>query len=278
MSQLHPASSIKTFLAGALSYASALRLKKRNILPVVLAAGLGFSAASAQAVESWNKTTLYVDRYNSPVWTSGQFDSWGGMYRNFHGQYLYASVWHDNGGWDTAIQGNYSIDKVDNVKKDYWVGAKYNAWGSGSGYWYMGPKVSVNWQGGNNDGASGWWENYIVEYSKQKPWELHSWLTDKNKAGGRYLGEDWFSGIHYKFYLRPFAGWNQLWAVRQYDPNNYYPGSNKVWTPVKKILEAWRYHGLPNKRVDSIRMNVETDKQNNRQFEIKEVSMPASFN
>ena len=237
-------------------------------LALSAALSLGFFSSPASAIESWNKDTLYYGNYSSPVWTSGAFD--GGMYRNFWGGYLYASVWHNNGGWDTAIQGNYSINRVDNVKSDYWVGAKYEVWGSGSGYWYMGPKLSVNWQGGNNDGASGWWENYIVDRMKQTPAQFDRWIKNQ---GGWYLGEDWFSGIHYKFYRRPFSSWNQLWAVRQYDP-----GTGKVWTPVKKILEAWRYHGLPNQRVDSIRLNIETDKENNRQFQISDVSMPGSFN
>lgn len=223
----------------------------------------------AFAATSSGKNTMYNGRYNSPVWTSGQFN--GTMWRDFRGGYLKAKVNHTQGGWDTAIQGNYSISNVDKVKGNYWVASKYHVSGSGNGLWWMGPKISVNWQNnGDSNGAKGWYENYIIDRAKQKPWEIDSWLKNQ---GATYLGSSKPSGIHYKYYKRPFSSWVQYWAVRQYDP-----GTGKVWTPVKEVLKKWRQYGLPNKRVDSIRLNVETHKKNNRTFTFSDISMPNSFN
>ena len=192
------------------------------------------------------------------------------MYRNFHGAYLYSGVWHSKGGWDTAIGTTYGIDKVDNVNKNYWVTSRYKVWGSGSGDYWMGPKVSVNWNNCSNpNGCSGCWENYIVDRSSRSPGEIDRFIKDQ---GGWYLGESWPSGIHYKYYRRPFSKWNQMWAVRQYDP-----GTAQVWTPVKEVLKKWRSYGLPNKRIDGLRINVETHGENWREFEFSDVSIPGSF-
>lgn len=232
------------------------------------AACLCLLAFKSIADESWGTETMYYGNYNSPVWTDNNYN--GSIYRNFFGGYLYTHISHTQGAIDTAIQASYSAHSVDAVKSDYWVGAKYHTGGSGNGDWYMGPKLSVNWDNnGHSDGAAGWYENYVVERSNKNPQQFEDWLESQ---GGWYLGENWFSGIHYKFYLRPFSSWNQFWAVRQYDP-----GTEQIWTPVKKILESWRYFGLPNKRLDSIRLNVETYGNNNRWFEIKQISVPSSF-
>ena len=265
---------MRTMFNFSFSYDTERQLAKRSktlrqsFIAVITLACVAMLSTEALAKTSKGKNTLYQGRFNSPVWTSSQFN--GNMYRDFRGGYLQAKVNHSKGGWDTAIQGNYAISNVDKVKGNYWVASKYHVSGSGSGLWWMGPKVSVNWQNGNPNGSKGWYENYIVDRAKQKPWEIDKWLKDQ---GAKYLGSSKPSGIHYKYYRRPFSNWVQYRAVRQYDP-----GNQKVWTPVKHILQKWRGYGLPNKRVDSIRLNVETHKANYRTFTFKDISVPTSFN
>lgn len=169
-----------------------------NYTKTLTIATLCLAASEAIAVESTNQDTLNYGGYNSPVWTDSSFN--GSIYRNFWGGYLYTHINHTQGAIDTAIQTSYSATTVDAVKNDYWVGAKYII--NGNGDWYMGPKLSVNWDNnGHSDDATGWYENYVVERANKSP--------------------------------QQFESWNQFWAVRQYDP-----GTEKIWTPVKKILKA----------------------------------------
>ncbi|WP_395343973.1 hypothetical protein PN836_004645 [Ningiella sp. W23] len=230
-----------------------------------------FTAFSAQASTSSGVDTIYSGSYASSAWQSDQFD--GTKYRDLNNNRVIINVNHNNGGFDASFAGTFSIDKVDSVSADFAVDASFAVSGSGSGSWWYGPKVSVNWISGNPNGLAGWYENYIVDKASKNPQQMHDWLMndwDSNNPQNEYLGTTSHDGATYKHYKFYFSDWVQFWAVRQ----SY---RNSGTTSIKPILNKWRNHGLPNKRVDGIKFNVETHGQNDRDFTITRKCLPTSF-
>ena len=121
---------------------------------------IGASQAHAQATSS-GLDTIYSGNYSSSAWQSDQFD--GTKYRDLNNNRVIINVSHNSGGFDASFGGNFSIDQVDSVSSDFAVDGSISVSGSGSGDWWYGPKISVNWIPGNPNGLAGWYENYIID-------------------------------------------------------------------------------------------------------------------
>ncbi len=228
-------------------------------------------SAVVYAATSSGTDTIYSGNYSSSAWQSNEFD--GTKYRDLNNNRVIINVDHNNGGFDASFGGNFSIDKVDQVSSKFAVNASFEVSGSGNGDWWYGPKVSVNWISGNPNGLAGWYENYIIDTASRSPSEMHTWLLndwDSNNPQNRYIGETNHDGATYKHYVFYFNTWVQYWAVRQ----TY---RNSGTTSLKPILNKWRDNGLPNKRVDGVKFNIETHGANYRDFKITRTCLPTSF-
>ena len=221
--------------------------------------------------ESTTTDTLYHTYHASPVWTSGEFV--GTMYRLFEGNpqaspSLLAQVDQSAGGFDTAIRPYYTIGAVDSVDPSYGVEADYSITvSSGSGFWVVGPKVNVNFDGYPTD----WYENYIVDNSSRSPSEFDTLFVDTYDA--TYLGKTTHNGGVYKHYHLLWATWHQIWAVRQ----QYRLGGR---TDIASILRYWRtngIHNMPNHDVNEIRLNFETSGSINMSVNITNALIPADY-
>jgi hypothetical protein len=218
-------------------------------------------ALAAQPVKSTSLSEkLKNDRFESPIWTDGRFD--GSVVRSFGGNWLWVSVaQRSEGGMDTGVGVESARATVDQVPSTEMVSAKLRIDGkTGAGSWWYGPKISVNWS------TSGWYENYIVESASTTPAAFDAQLKAGYSPGkpGKYLGETTHDGGTYKHYLVEFNGWHQFWAIRQ---SYRREGS----TSVGLILRHWRNNGLPNKRMDGIKYNLETHKPMTLKFLISHV-------
>ena len=220
-------------------------------------------AHAADGASSTGTDQLFVDRINSPVW---EHDFVGSKYRELSSNGLFVDLEQRSGGFDTAIQGDYSIARVDQVSNDYAIAARLRVDGGGSGEWWYGPKLSVNWvtDCGDSNGCAGWFENYVIEKANISPAEYDA------RLGHGYLGSTFQDGSEYKHYRTEFSNWVQFYAIRQ----DY---RNRGTTTIKPIFEMWRANGLPNLRVDSVRINLETNQHNFRSFTIDNFCLPESF-
>nr|WP_136252439.1 RICIN domain-containing protein [Ningiella ruwaisensis] len=246
-------------------------LSKKSVVGLLAFASCVSISLVVHAASSSGLERIYAGNYASTAWQSDKFD--GSKFRDLNTDRVTISVDHENGGFDASFAGTFSIDKVDNVSNDFAVNASFSQTGSGSGQWWYGPKISVNWISGNPNGNAGWYENYIVDTAKRNPQQMHDWLLndwDPNNPQNEYLGETNHDGASYKHYKFYFNSWVQFWAVRQ----TY---RNSGTTSIKPILNKWRNHGLPNKKVDGIKFNVETHGQNYRDFTITRKCLPSSF-
>ena len=215
------------------------------------------------AVISNNKDSLYVGPYQSQVWTEGLK---GSFERDFTATQLRATVRSSRGGFDSAFTTNPNGETlVDEVHPNYFVKADYVVSGLGDGYWWVGPKLGMAWS--DEPCAPGWFENYVVENSGFSPAELDQRNT---ASGATYIVETTQDGAVYRHYTVPIDTWTQFWAVRQ----TYRVGGV---AKMKPILNMWRAHGLPNKTIDNLRLNIETDGQIDRVFHIKNIVLPTDF-
>ncbi|MFC4699133.1 RICIN domain-containing protein [Glaciecola siphonariae] len=251
---------------------NAKRISRKSVVGFsVLLTTFTLGLSSAHAATSSGVDTIYSGNYASSAWQSAEFN--GSKYRDLNNNRVTISVDHSKGGFDASFAGTFSIGKVDDVSSKFAVNASFSVSGSGSGSWWYGPKVSVNWISGNPDGLAGWYENYIIDKASRTPKQMHDWLLndwDSGNPQNKYIGETTHDGATYKHYVFYFSDWVQYWAVRQ----TY---RNSGTTTLKPILNKWRQNGLPNKRVDGVKFNVETHGENYRDFTITRKCIPASF-
>ena len=241
----------------------------KRILAVLFAVCL--YVASAQAETSTNTDTLWHTWYSSPVFTDGAFS--GTMFRNFEGNSqdaptLLVQVDMTAGVFDTGIRAYYTAAHVSSIHPKYWVSAIYDVTvTSGTGKWWVGPKINVNFDGWPTD----WYENYIVENSNETPGQWDSVLLG---LGGTYLGQTYNNGANYKHYYVPWVTWHQLWAVRQ----SYRSGGA---VDVKRIMRFWQTNGahqMPNHYdVNEIRINVEVSGAMDMEVDIHSVYIPEDY-
>ncbi len=142
---------------------------------------------------------------------------------------------------------------VDRIPDGASICSAYDISLSGTGRWWAGPKISVNWQGDESAKQNGddWYETYIVEIASSSPETLHGIFTgDYFKAD--ILPDITLNGATYRNYRIRFHDWWQFWSIRQ----TY----REVGTvPLKPILNLWSEHGLPtDRRFDGVKANVET--------------------
>ena len=214
------------------------------------------------------------DDYTSPLWLSSTFD--GSHWRGFANGELVVRVAHTKGGFDTGVARSGSPPMlVDELHADAYVDGTFEAssvaegeaavGAAGPGHWCFGPKISVNWNRDAGQETDGWYENYIVDTATKSPAELEAWLFKAHKAEA--IGETRHDGTVYKHYWLRHKDWVQYWAVRQ----DYRDGGV---THLKPIVELWRSHGLPNKRFDGVKLNVETFGPNACTFVFRDVYIP----
>jgi len=217
--------------------------------------------AVAQPVDTGE--TLVAGPYISPVWTE---DFVGSFQRDFNPTSLTVTVNGTQGGFDTAFGTNYNdTSLVDDVHPDYFIRADFAVSGTGDGYWFVGPKIGVGWSEEPNN--SGWFENYVVVNSSFSPTEFHQRNLEQ---GATYLGETTQGCDVYRHYVLPFGDWTQFWAVKQ----SYDEGGVIMMKP---ILDFWRDNGLPNKMIDSLRLNIETGGDIDLAVTISGIILPIGF-
>jgi Ca2+-binding RTX toxin-like protein len=233
-----------------------------SILVAALAAAVSVTGPGvAQPVDTGE--TLTAGPYISPVWTEGFV---GSFLRDFSGSGLTVTVNSTEGGFDTAFGTNYNdTSLVDDMHPDYFIRADFDVSGTGDGYWFVGPKIGVGWSDGPDN--SGWFENYVVVNSSISPAEFHQRNLDQ---GATYLGETQQGCDVYRHYVLPFGEWTQFWAVKQ----SYDDGGVVMMKP---ILDLWRENGLPNKMIDSLRLNIETGGEIDLTFTISDIILPIGF-
>lgn len=224
---------------------------------------------SALAATSTGTDTLFGTYYDTPVFTDGSFS--GTLFRDFTNTTrfdatLTVQVNSTSGVFDTAIRGYYTNADVDSVHPQFYVGATVIATvnGTTTGDWWVGPKITVNF-----DGYPDWYENYIVENSNRS---IGVWDSTFTTNGNTYLGDTVDAGGEtYKHYLYVQFAWKQYWAIRQ-----TFRTSGDV--AIKPILEFWRANGMPNKKIHEIRVgNVETSGLVDMQFVIDPAYSPLNW-
>ena len=216
---------------------------------------------------------IFYKDSSSPIWTSGNVNDpddenrfVGSVTRYFGGDYLKVELTQlSKSGMDTGIEGGTSLEKASMLDSNYTVSAKLTIDELvKEGSWWYGPKISVGWNDeGHKDGTKGWYENYIVESGSDTPQELHDLLT-----GDWYKGElvatTTQDGSVYKHYLAPFKSWHQFWSVRQ-------DFRNEGSTNIGKIVKVWLENGLPDKKYDGVKINIETHHPQQMTFTISDV-------
>ena len=216
---------------------------------------------------------IYHKGYSSPVWTSGDVNNpndndrfQGSITRYFGGDNLKVELKQlTKPGMDTAIEGGSSLPKASMLDPNYTVSGKLTIDElTQEGSWWYGPKISVGWNSeGHKDGTKGWYENYIVEVGSDSPQELHDLLTG-DWYKGKLVATTTQDGSVYKHYLAPFKSWHQFWSVRQ---DYRYEGA----TNIGKIVKVWLDNGLPDKKYDGVKINIETHKPQEMVFTISDV-------
>jgi len=206
--------------------------------------------------------------YDSDSWVTDGFP--GTMFRDFNGDSLdnptlLAQVDTASGGWDTGIQVKYDHHDVDSIHPSFWVRANYNVTASGTGDWWVGPKINVNWKEGGTDR----YENYIVENSSKTPSEWDTELI----ADGTYLGQTFNNGQIYKHYIKAKSTWWQIWAIRQ----SYRNGGI---VSLARMVRFWRRNSvqkMSNGTAAILRINVETFGQVDFEADINNVYIPENY-
>lgn len=235
--------------------------KDRNLF--VKSLNLTQTAVSNHYNVSTGFERMTYENFVSPAWTSDDFK--GTVRRSFNTTRLHVKLSQNKGGFDTAVGRSQSWDTVDSLARDFSVHSKMTRLGTGSGQWWYGPKISVNWPTHYaKHGAAGWYENYIIDNSSKTQANLHQWYTS---GDGKYLGSTTQNGATYKHYVKSHAQWKQFIAIRQ----QYRQAG---WTNVQSILKYWRSKGLPNKKIDSIKVNLETSGVHDRSFDIQDIRIP----
>lgn len=205
-------------------------------------------AQTANTVTSTSHSErIFSGDYSSPAWVSGEFE--GQFTRTLTGNQLTFSLDEKNGGMDTAVaRTDLSGIKVDAVHPDLAVCSNLTV--DGDGFWWAGPKVSVNWRAMTDEGKGEgiWYENYIIDKASLTPDEMENWVYDIHK--GDFIGTTEHDGSVYKHYLIHFKSWKQYWAIRQ----DY---RDSGVTSIKPILNKWRELGLENRDFDGVKLNIE---------------------
>lgn len=192
--------------------------------------------------------------YSSSAWISDNFT--GEHVRQFQGRTLHYGVQQSSpeGGLDVGVsRADSQTALVPEAKRNLTVCSTYITDLSGSGRWWAGPKISVNWQGDEAAKQNGddWYENYIVEIASSTPDELHEiYMGDYFK--GEELPSTQLAGSTYRHYKIRFHSWWQFWSVRQ-----DYRVSGTL--PIEPIVDVWIANGLPVDRTfDGVKANIET--------------------
>ena len=211
---------------------------------------------SGRAISPINVNTehfIFGD-YSSSAWISDSFT--GQHERQFHGNTLSFGVLQTapEGGLDVGLsRAENSPAPVSQAIKNLRMCSSYMTDLSGTGRWWAGPKISVNWQGDEAAKQNGddWYENYIVEIASSSPDELHDiFMGDYFK--GEELPSTKLAGSSYRHYKIRFHSWWQFWSVRQVYREN---GT----LPIAPIVEVWIDNGLPTHRLfDGVKANIET--------------------
>jgi len=211
---------------------------------------------SRQAVSSINVNTEHFKfgDYSSSAWVSDNFI--GQHERQFRDSGLSFGVSQTapEGGLDVGLsRADIAPAPVAQAIENLRVCSSYETNLSGTGRWWAGPKISVNWQGDEAAKQNGddWYENYIVEIASSSPDELHDiFMGDYFK--GEELPSTKLAGSNYRHYKIRFHSWWQFWSVRQ-----DYRGSGTL--SIAPIVKVWIKHGLPSKRqFDGVKANIET--------------------
>ena len=211
---------------------------------------------SRQEVSSINVNTEHFKfgDYSSSAWVSDNFT--GQHERQFHGNTLSFGVSQTtpDGGLDVGLsRPDVAPAPVPQAINNLRVCSSYETNLSGTGRWWAGPKISVNWQGNEAAKQNGddWYENYIVEIASSSPDELHEiFMGDYFK--GEELPSTKLAGSSYRHYKIRFHSWWQFWSVRQ-----DYRDSGTL--PIAPIVEVWIDNGLPTHRLfDGVKANIET--------------------
>ena len=231
-----------------------------------------YANSSAQPATSNGVDKIKSGEYESPAWKSDQFV--GEAKRTLENDKLVIKVNHSEGGFDAGLTQEYPYTLVDDVSAEFAVNASFTASGETSkGHWWYGPKASVNWPHKGKWELDEWYENYVVDTASKNPDEMHTWLMhdwDPNNPQNEYLGTTEHNGSVYKHYKFYFNTWVQFWAVRQ-------DFRSEGSTNMAPILQKWREHGLPNKRIDDVKLNVETHGAHNIEFVMVAKCTPESF-
>ncbi|MFC4699725.1 hypothetical protein ACFO4O_06100 [Glaciecola siphonariae] len=229
-------------------------------------------SANPLIVSSDGVDRIASNHYTSPAWKSDEFV--GQANRVLDNNKLVININHSAGGYDAGLTHEYPVTLVDDVSAKFAVDGSFTSRGETSkGHWWYGPKASVNWPHEGKWELDQWYENYVVDIASKNPDEMHTWLMhdwDPNNPQNEYLGTTRHNGSVYKHYKFYFNSWVQFWAVRQ----NY---RNEGRTNMAPILQKWREHGLPNKRIDDVKFNVETHGAHNLEFVIFANCLPDSF-
>ena len=195
---------------------------------------------------------LYKGGYTSPLWLSSEFE--GTHERRFEGDTLVLTMDQTNegsGGLDTALaRPETEKPTVAEVSSDLKVCFAYDIQLAGEGSWWAGPKISVNWGGGQGDGMSGWHETYVIETASDDPATFEAKM--KEYWDVTFLGETEQDGSVYRHFKFPFESWDQYRAIRQ----DY---RSEGATSIGPILANWQAGGLPSDEVfDGVKVNIET--------------------
>jgi hypothetical protein len=209
---------------------------------------------SESSATSSTTETFSFDGLSSSAWVSETFA--GQHFRKItNDRLMFTAVQtHEEGGLDIGLSRNDLAAKpVSDMSPDLVFCSTYKLDLSGTGRWWAGPKISVNWQGDEAAKANGddWYENYIVEIASSTPDELHDIFTG-DYFKGDVLPETQIDGVTYKHYKIRFHSWWQFWSVRQ-----DYRETGSL--PIQPILDVWIENGLPTDRqLDGIKANIET--------------------
>ena len=219
--------------------------------------GADAPAASAAPAGSLDGVTgeqtgyLFKGGYASPLWLSDKFD--GEHERSFDGDTLVLTMAqrHPEGGLDTALaRPEDQKPPLAQVSDDLTVCFAFDVDLEGEGHWWVGPKVSVNWDHDGGTEIAGWHETYIVEMADDDPATLEARMREYWDV--TFIGETEQDGSTYRHFTFPFLEWDQYWAIRQ----DY---RSRGATSLGPILAIWQQAGLPSEEVfDGVKINIET--------------------
>lgn len=202
------------------------------------------------SVSSDKNERIFSGNYSSPFWQSDKFK--GSHNRTLTNSHLTFELDEITGGVDTAVAGpDRPGVKVSEVHPDLAVCMSHKV--VSDGFWWLGPKISVNWQSmvDKDKPASErgiWYENYIIDNASISPQEVEQWAYDIHN--GKYVGDTVHDGATYKHYIIHFKTWVQYWAVRQ-------EFREQGVTTIKPILDKWLSLGMEDREFDGVKLNIE---------------------